>query len=64
MYGASPPPSCGSALSEKSRSSEHAGVSVAICLLVVMLTPVVTVLGYEKLGYRHVQDALSRMRVG
>jgi low temperature requirement protein LtrA len=40
------------------------GVSVAICLLVVMLTPVVTVLGYEKLGYRHVQEALSRMRVG
>jgi low temperature requirement protein LtrA len=40
------------------------GVSIAICLLVVMLTPVVTVLGYERLGYRHVQEALSRMRVG
>jgi low temperature requirement protein LtrA len=40
------------------------GVSVAICLVVVMFTPIVTVLGYETLGHRHVQDALSRMRMG
>jgi low temperature requirement protein LtrA len=40
------------------------GVSVAICLIVVMFTPIVTVLGYETLGHRHVQDALSRMRIG
>jgi low temperature requirement protein LtrA len=40
------------------------GVSVAICLVVVMFTPIVTVLGYETLGHRHVQDALSRMRLG
>ena len=40
------------------------GVSVAICLVVVMFTPIVTVLGYETLGHRHVQDALSRMRAG
>jgi low temperature requirement protein LtrA len=40
------------------------GVSVAICLVVVMFTPIVSVLGYETLGHRHVQDALSRMRVG
>jgi low temperature requirement protein LtrA len=40
------------------------GVSVAICLVVVMFTPIVTVLGYETLGHRHVQDALSRMRIG
>jgi low temperature requirement protein LtrA len=40
------------------------GVSVAICLVVVMFAPIVTVLGYETLGHRHVQDALSRMRVG
>ena len=39
------------------------GVSVAICLVVVMFTPMVTVLGYETLGHRHVQEALSRMRV-
>jgi low temperature requirement protein LtrA len=41
-----------------------AGVNVAICLLVVMFTPIVTVLGYETLGHRHVQDALARMRLG
>jgi hypothetical protein len=29
-----------------------------------MFTPIVTVLGYETLGHRHVQDALSRMRIG
>jgi len=40
------------------------GVSVAICLLVLMLTPIVTVLGYETLGHRHVQEAMSRMRIG
>jgi low temperature requirement protein LtrA len=40
------------------------GVNIAICLLVVMFTPIVTVLGYETLGHRHVQDALQRMRVG
>jgi hypothetical protein len=40
------------------------GVNVAICLLVVMFTPIVTVLGYETLGHRHVQDALARMRLG
>jgi low temperature requirement protein LtrA len=40
------------------------GASVAICLGVVMFTPIVTVLGYETLGHRHVQDALSRMRIG
>jgi low temperature requirement protein LtrA len=40
------------------------GVSVAICLLVLMFTPIVTVLGYETLGHRHVQDALSRVGLG
>jgi low temperature requirement protein LtrA len=39
-------------------------VSVAICLVVVMFTPIVTVLGHETLGHRHVQEALSRMRIG
>ena len=41
-----------------------AGANIAICLLVVMFTPIVTVLGYETLGHRHVQEALHRMRVG
>jgi low temperature requirement protein LtrA len=38
------------------------GVNVAVCLAVLMLAPVVTVLGYEALGYRHVAEALARMR--
>jgi low temperature requirement protein LtrA len=38
-----------------------AGVAVAICLLVVMLAPAVTVVGYETLGHRHVEDALRRL---
>jgi low temperature requirement protein LtrA len=41
-----------------------AGASVAICLVVVMFTPIVTVVGYETVGDRHVRDALSRMRGG
>ncbi|HET8756913.1 MAG TPA: low temperature requirement protein A [Solirubrobacteraceae bacterium] len=38
-----------------------AGVSVPVCLLVVMLAPVVTVVGYETLGHRHVADAVQRL---
>ena len=38
------------------------GVSVAVCLVVLMFAPLVTVLGYETLGYRHVQEALAQMR--
>jgi len=40
------------------------GAGVAVCLLVLMLAPVVTVLGYETLGHRHVAEALARMRPG
>jgi low temperature requirement protein LtrA len=40
------------------------GVGVPLCLAVLMLAPVVTVLGYETLGYRHVEEALAAMRVG
>ena len=40
------------------------GVGVGACLLVLMLAPVVTVVGYETLGYRHVAEALARMRPG
>jgi hypothetical protein len=29
------------------------GVSMAQCLVVLMLAPAVTVIGYEVLGYRH-----------
>jgi low temperature requirement protein LtrA len=40
------------------------GVGVGACLLMLMLAPVVTVVGYETLGYRHVAEALARMRPG
>jgi low temperature requirement protein LtrA len=39
------------------------GVGVGACLLVLMLAPVVTVVGYETLGYRHVAEALDSMRL-
>jgi low temperature requirement protein LtrA len=38
-----------------------AGVNMTICLLVVALAPIVTVLGYETLGHRHVAEALERL---
>jgi low temperature requirement protein LtrA len=38
-----------------------AGVSVPVCLLVVMLAPMVTVVGYETLGHRHLSAAVSRL---
>jgi low temperature requirement protein LtrA len=38
-----------------------AGVSVAVCLLVLALAPVVTVVGYETLGHRHVAEALEQL---
>jgi low temperature requirement protein LtrA len=38
-----------------------AGVGVTICLLVVALAPVVTVVGYETLGHRHMADTLRRL---
>jgi low temperature requirement protein LtrA len=36
-----------------------AGVSMANCLLVVTLAPVVTVVGYELRGHRHAADAVA-----
>jgi len=30
--------------------------------LVLVLAPVVTIVGYEVLGYRHVEEALERQR--
>ena len=38
-----------------------AGVGMAVCLLVVMLAPWVTVIGYEALGARHMAEALERL---
>ena len=40
-----------------------AGVSVAICLLVLTLVPAVTIVGYETVGHRHVARALSGSKV-
>ncbi|OBF31321.1 hypothetical protein A5724_22355 [Mycobacterium sp. ACS1612] len=37
-----------------------AGISMANCLLVVTLAPMVTVVGYETLGHRHAADAIAR----
>ena len=39
-----------------------AGTGVSTCLAVLMFAPVVTVVGYETLGHRHVEEALARMR--
>jgi low temperature requirement protein LtrA len=38
------------------------GVSIATCLIVVMFAPLVTVVGYETLGHRHLEDAFEQMR--
>jgi low temperature requirement protein LtrA len=38
-----------------------AGASVAVCLLVLVLAPAVTVVGYETIGHRHMADALERL---
>lgn len=37
-----------------------AGISMANCLLVVTLAPMVNVVGYETLGHRHTADAMGR----
>jgi low temperature requirement protein LtrA len=37
-----------------------AGVSMAVCLLVIMMAPVVSVVGFEVLGHRHTAEALAR----
>ncbi|MFD4035518.1 low temperature requirement protein A [Streptomyces sp. NPDC058637] len=38
-----------------------AGVDIAVCLLVVMLAPFVTVVGYETIGHRHQQKMLLEL---
>ena len=37
-----------------------AGISMANCLLVVTLAPMVSVVGYETLGHRHAAQAIAR----
>ena len=39
------------------------GVSMAWCLLVATAAPMVSVLGYELVGHRHMADALARRLV-
>jgi hypothetical protein len=39
-----------------------AGVDIAVCLIVLMFAPVVTVVGFELVGHRHLAVALERMR--
>jgi hypothetical protein len=39
------------------------GVSLAWSQVVVALAPVVTIIGYEAIGYRHLQDHISKLRV-
>jgi hypothetical protein len=36
-----------------------AGIDMAICLVILMLAPAVTVIGYEILGHRHQAEALA-----
>ena len=36
------------------------GLSMAVCLVIVMLAPVVTVVGFELLGHRHASEAIAR----
>jgi len=38
----------------------RAGVDMAVCLVILMLAPAVTVVGYEMQGYRHQSDALAK----
>jgi low temperature requirement protein LtrA len=38
-----------------------AGVAMTVCLIVLALAPVVTVVGYETLGHRHMAEALERL---
>jgi len=38
-----------------------AGVSIAVCLVVLALAPAVTVVGYETFGHRHMAEALERL---
>ncbi len=41
-----------------------AGAGVATSLVVLMFAPVVTVVGYETVGHRHIAEAMAQMRAG
>jgi low temperature requirement protein LtrA len=38
-----------------------AGVNLQVCLVVLALAPIVTVVGYETIGHRHIADAIERL---
>ncbi|WP_227984839.1 low temperature requirement protein A [Nocardia spumae] len=38
------------------------GVPIAVCLLVVMVSPFITVVGYETVGHRHQRDMLAGLQ--
>jgi low temperature requirement protein LtrA len=38
-----------------------AGASIAVCLVVLVLAPAVTIVGYETIGHRHMAEALERL---
>jgi len=38
-----------------------AGLTMSVCLIVLALAPVVTVVGFETIGHRHMADALERL---
>ena len=40
------------------------GLPMAVCLIVLMLAPLVTVVGYETVGHRHLSAALNRALAG
>lgn len=42
----------------------YLGLSMPLCLLIVMAAPAVSVIGYEAHGYRHVGAALRRTTAG
>jgi hypothetical protein len=37
------------------------GLSMAVCLLIVMLAPAVRVVGFEVLGHRHTAQPVARL---
>jgi low temperature requirement protein LtrA len=37
------------------------GVTMAVCLVVLACAPVITVIGYETIGHKHLADALTRL---
>ena len=38
------------------------GVDMAVCLVVMVLAPIVTVVGAELVGHRHVAEAIERLQ--